>query len=181
MDRWIDDGQRERQRNLKLRVLSTFVTAALFRGFQETHRSWVEANPGAQKVTCQLVGLRWGGPRVPGKVTQAGSGGEAQSGDPQALRWHPRAGSVFRGVLPPLEPRNVCNPDTVTPLQGEGSLGPQMLPHPLSAPMDIVLAHPSCLHMEPQNHLKKADPRISWDPRTQLGIKRGCLFGIWKN
>ena len=49
---------RERQRNLKLRILSTFVTAALFRGFQETHRSWVEANPGAQKVTCQLVGLR---------------------------------------------------------------------------------------------------------------------------
>lgn len=34
MDRWIDEGQRERQRNLKLRILSTFVTAALFSGFR---------------------------------------------------------------------------------------------------------------------------------------------------
>lgn len=137
MDRWIDEGQRERQRDLKLRILCTFMTAALFKGFQETHWSLrVEAQPWAQRVTCQVEGPRWGGPRGPGKVTQAGSGGKHKAGTHQALRWHPRAGSVFRQVLPPLEPRNLQDPDTVTPLKEERSLGPQMLPRPLSAPVD---------------------------------------------
>lgn len=173
MDIWIDGGQRETQRNLKLRILHIH-DSRYYKGFQETHWTRVEAHPWAQRVTCQVEGPRWWGPRGPGKVTQAGSGEKHKMGTHQALRWHPRAGLGFRRVLP-LSPGICMSLPLWLPCKRRDP-GPQMLPRPWVPQWTGMLAHPSCPHEEPQNHLKKADPRISWDPRTWSGIKRAlCL------
>ena len=143
MDRWIDEGQRERQRNLKRRILCMFMTAAPFKGFQETHWSLGlrhSHGPRGWHVKWRVPGE--GDPEDLERWLRQVLGEKHKAGTHQALRWHPRAGSVFRRVLPPLEPRNLQDPDTVTPLQEERSLGPQMLPHPLSAPVDKRVGWP---------------------------------------